>query len=418
MPNTELRYGKTNFYFEFDASRFDLLVPAAARPTLSDAEINFRLDDPIGSAPIDEQVGFGDKVLIVVPDATRQAACGQVVNLLVRRLIAAGVGPGSISIIFATGIHRAVTEAERSDILTPFISQRIKTLDHAPRDLARLVRVGVTTGGVPIELNRALFENDHVILIGGVAYHYFAGFTGGRKLVCPGLASSRTIAGTHKLAFDCEKRARRLGVGPGLLQGNPVHEAFIEAASNARPGFLINTIVDTQGNLLDLYCGDWIQSHEHASRAFAKRNSAVINEKRPLVIASCGGFPSDINMIQAHKTLEAASKASSEGGTIVLLAECRDGLGREDFLKWFDNGTSDELATRLCESYQVNGQTAWSLFRMTERFDVRLVSEIPEPKAAKMGMKKFGSLAAAIKGLEARKGYIVPFGPSLKIKTV
>src|SRR4029079_4819086 len=129
----------------------------------------------------------------------------------------------------ATGIHRRVTENEKSSILTPFIAQRIKTLDHDLSDLMQIVRLGETSGGIPVELNRALTEHDHVVLVGGVSFHYFAGFTGGRKLVCPGLASSKTVSATHKLAFDCEKENRRDGVGPGLLDGNAVHEAFMEA---------------------------------------------------------------------------------------------------------------------------------------------------------------------------------------------
>jgi len=416
MANIELKYGDTNFYFDYDPSRFDVVAPPIAPPPLTDAEIGRCFDEPIGSVPLDELVRNGEKILIVVPDATRKAACGQVVNLLVRRLIAAGIEPADLSIIFATGIHRAVTQNEKSEILTPFITQRIRTLDHAPRDIARLVRIGETTGGVPIEMNRALFEHDLVIMIGGVTFHYFAGFTGGRKLVCPGLASTKTISGTHKIAFDCEKMARREGVGPGRLRGNPVHEAFVEAASHAKPGFLVNTIVDDKGAITDLYCGDWLGSHEYASRIFAERNSVKVDGRREIVIASCGGFPYDIDTIQAHKTLEAASHACADGGTVILLAECRDGLGRDDFLKWFDAENSSDLAQRLCESYQVNGQTAWSLLKMAERFDVRVVTELPESKTATMRMNKFDSLAAALEGLESRGGYIIPSGAGMKIE--
>ncbi|MGD9588454.1 MAG: nickel-dependent lactate racemase [Pyrinomonadaceae bacterium] len=415
MANIELRYGDTHFYFDHDPSRFEVVAPRPAPPPLTDAEIGRRFDEPIGSAPLDEIIKHGDKILIVVPDATREAACGQVVNLLVRRLIAAGVGAADLSIIFATGIHRPVSPQERSEILTPFIAQRIRTIDHAPRDITRLIRIGETEGGVPIELNRALFEHDLVILIGGVSFHYFAGFTGGRKLVCPGLASTRTIAGTHKIAFDCEKMSRRDGVGPGLLGGNPVHEAFVEAASHANPGFLFNTIVDDHGALIDLYCGDWLASHENASSKFNERNSVAVNGKRTLVIASCGGYPYDINMIQAHKTFDAATRACEEGGTVILLAECRDGLGRDDFLKWFDVENSGDLAIRLCGSYQVNGQTAWSLLTKAERFEVRIVTELAETKTAAMRMQKFGSLAAALEGLDSRSGYILPSAARLKI---
>lgn len=417
MAEIKLRYGNTHFYFEYDPTRFKLIAAPPSGPPLSDIEIGRSFDDPIGTSSLDELAGHANKVLVVVPDATRKAACGRIINLLVRRMIAAGVEPGNLSIIFATGIHRPVTQEEKSEILTPFIFQRIKTLDHSPRDIARLIRLGETATGIPIELNKALFENDLIILIGGVTFHYFAGFTGGRKLVCPGLASTRTISGTHKLAFDCENLDRRNRVGPGKLSGNAVHEAFVEAASHAKPGFLINTIVDNEGTLVDIFCGDWQASHEHATSVFAERNTVAVDGKRPFVLASCGGSTYDINMIQAHKTLEAASEACEDGGTIILLAECRDGLGRDDFLKWFGAENSMKLAERLCEAYQVNGQTAWSLLKKTERFDVRIVTELSEGKATAMRMRKFGSLAAAMKGIHVNNGYIIPTGASLKILT-
>ena len=266
----------------------------------------------------------GETVLFVVPDATRRTACGQVINLLVRRLIANGTAPHEMSVIFSTGIHRAVTEDEKREILTPFIAQRIKALDHNPRDLMQIMRMGETSGGIAVELNRALTEHDHIVLVGGVTFHYFAGFTGGRKLVCPGLASAKTISATHKLAFDCERKTRREGVGTGLLDGNAVHEAFVEAASVIKPSFCVTTVVNDSGEAVDLFCGDWITSHRAACDAYAEKNTIMINEKRDVVFVSCGGSPYDINMIQAHKALEAASHACNEGvGTIILLAECR-----------------------------------------------------------------------------------------------
>ena len=161
---------------------FEILGNLAEKTALTDVEIGAKFDEPIDSPPIEEIIKQGESVLIVVPDATRQTASGQIVNLLVRRLIANGTMPFDIRIIFATGIHRQVTEAEKQTILTPFINQRIKTLDHNPRDLAQIINLGETSDGIPIQLNRALTEHDHVIIIGGISFHYFAGFTGGQKV--------------------------------------------------------------------------------------------------------------------------------------------------------------------------------------------------------------------------------------------
>ncbi|MBK7933037.1 MAG: nickel-dependent lactate racemase [Acidobacteria bacterium] len=406
MPVIDLKYGRKSIAFEYDDDRCDILGQHQDVEALSDIEIGQRLDAPIGTKPLEEIFGPGESILIVVPDATRQTAAGQIVNLVVRRLIANGSLPSDITIIFATGIHRKVNEAEKSEILTPFIAQRIKTQDHDPRDLAKLVRLGETAGGISVELNRALVDFDHTILVGGISFHYFAGFTGGRKLICPGLASSSTISATHRLAFDCEKKSRREGVDSGLLDGNVVHEAFMEAVSKIRPPFAISTIVNSAGDAVDLFCGDWIASHRAACDVFAKRHTVNIAEKRDLVIVSCGGSPHDINLIQAHKALEAASNACNEGGAIVLLAECAGGLGRDDFLKWFAASDSGMLAESLCKKYQVNGQTAWSLLKKAERFDIRVVTSLDDSSLATMRMTAETSFA----GLGKERGFIIPEG--------
>lgn len=416
MPIIDLKYGNTSLPFEYDEHRFEILGETESGSPLSDVEIGKRLDNPIDSPRLDDIVSPGQTVLIVVPDATRQTGCAAVVNLVVRRLIANGTAPNEIRIIFATGIHRRVTEEEKAAILTPFIAQRIKTLDHDPRDLMQLIRVGETTGGIPVELNRALTEHDHAIVIGGVTFHYFAGFTGGRKLICPGLASTRTISGTHKLAFDCDLKTRREGVETGKLDGNAVNEAFIEAVAKVEPSFAINTIVSDTGSVIDLYCGNWRSSHSAACDVYTDRHTVQIAERRSLVIVSCGGYPFDINLIQAHKALEAASHACNDGGTIILLAECADGTGRDDFLKWFDAADSNALAEMLCKKYQVNGQTAWSLLKKAERFDIKVVTELEVTDVQKMRLNKI-DIADLIVG-NGSSGYIVPNGAKFRCHPV
>ena len=417
MSSINLGYGKTSITFEFDKQKFSVLGELEIEKPLSDAQINEKLDAPIDSKTIEEIVKPGETVLIVVPDATRKSASGQIINLLVRRLIAGGTMPFDISIIFATGIHRAVTEEEKSEILTPFIAQRVKTLDHNARDLMHFVRLGETSGGIAVELNRALVEHDHIITIGAINFHYFAGFTGGRKLICPGLASSRTISETHKLAFDCDKKTRRENVDTGVLEGNAVHEAFVEAVEKRPPSFAVNTFVDDAGFAIDLFCGDWKTSHQKACEFYAEKHTIEVSEKRDRVIVSGGGFPFDLNMIQAHKTLDAASRICSDGGTIIFLAECADGLGRNDFLDWFESETSETLAEKLCEKYQVNGQTAWNLLRIAEKFDVRILTSLTETETKLMRLKKLDSIKKVQNIIDEKSnGYIIPYGAKFSFK--
>lgn len=416
MPKIQLKYGNARFPFEYDENLFSVIGEEKQEKALTDVEIGEAFDNPIDSKTIEEIVQPNETVLIVVPDATRQVAAGQIVNLLVRRLIANGTLPFEITCIFATGIHRAVTEREKQEILTPFIAQRIKTLNHNARDLVALARIGEMKNGTPIDLNRALFEHDHVVLIGGVTFHYFAGFTGGRKLICPGLASSRTISKTHKLAFDCERKERRRGVGTGILDGNAVHEAFMEVAEKINPAFSINTIVNERGEAVKVFAGNWKTAHRAACELYANENMIKISEKRETVIVSCGGAPYDLNMIQAHKALETASYACKDGGTIIFLAECADGLGRSDFLKWFESENSEKLAEKLCESYQVNGQTAWSLLRKAERFKVKIVTALSEDETRLMRLEKANHFDDVISKIPANtKGYILPFGAKFMV---
>lgn len=424
MPSINLKYGKSQISFDYDENQFEILESAREKPALSDAELGARFDNPIGSKPLEELINSGETVLIVVPDATRNVACASIVNLLVRRLIANGTQPFEINIIFATGIHRRVTENEKREILSPFITQRIKTLDHKAKDLMQIAGLNSKHftnfgewNGIPIELNRVLSEFDHTIIVGGISFHYFAGFTGGRKLICPGLASEKTISATHALAFDCETKSRREGVGAGILKGNAVHEAFIQVAKHAKPTFSFNTIVNERGEATEMFCGDWIAAHETACEFYAAENTIEIAEKRDLVIVSCGGFPFDVNLIQAHKALESASNACTDGGTIIFLAECADGLGRNDFLEWFSAESSTDLAENLCRNYQVNGQTAWSLLQKAERFQIKIITSLSESEMQKMRLEKIGSSDKTLSEIsQSEKGYIISFGAKSSIK--
>src|SRR4051812_36589508 len=329
MNQIELGYGRATLAFEFEGGRFHVLEAVATdeRP-LTDAEIGAAIDNPLDSQPLEDILSPGESVLIVVSDATRATGSAQVVNLLVRRLIALGVAPYDLRIIFATGLHRAVTREEKAELLSPFIVQRVRTLAHDASDDASHVSMGETERGTPIELNRALFEHSHVILTGAVGFHYFAGFTGGRKSVCPGLASRRTIEATHLHALDFEKGGRRAGVGTGRLDGNAVHEECERIAAEAAPSFLINTVTDAGGRVVRVYAGDWRAAHRLACAEYADSHAVKIESKRAAVVVSAGGAPHDLNLIQAHKALEMASHACGEGGDIILVAECADGLGR------------------------------------------------------------------------------------------
>ncbi|HEY3579914.1 MAG TPA: nickel-dependent lactate racemase [Pyrinomonadaceae bacterium] len=410
----ELGYGRSTIKFTWDADQFALISPDQhTEQPLTDFAVGEAFDSPIGSPPIDEIIDSDDSVLIVVSDATRPTGSAQLVNLLVRRLVQIGVSPARMAVIFATGIHRRVSDEEKRELLTPFIVQRLKIIDHDAYDPAKLTSFGKTESGVEVELSGTLHEYSRVIVIGGINFHYFAGFTGGRKSICPGLASAKTIEATHMLALDFETGARRAGVGTALLDGNAVHEECDRVAQLVNPSFGINAIVGSQKRPVKLFCGDWRAAHRAACEHYLAQHSIAVRAKRDLIIASCGGFPYDINLIQAHKALDMASYACNDGGTVVLLAECADGLGRPDFMKWFDSADARALAHRLRSEYEVNGQTAWALLTKAERYRVHLISELPDEQVKRMRMIPARSLAEALEVVGDRPGYIMPRGAAV-----
>jgi lactate racemase len=420
MAAVDLAYGQTSFKFEFDHSKFSVLnVPSGSETPLSDLEIGAAFDTPIESPPLDEVVSSVDTVLIVVSDATRATGSSQIVNLLVRRLIQCGVSPANMAVIFATGIHRPVTADEKVNLLSPFIVQRLRTLNHDAYDSGALTSVGTTESGVPVEVNRALREFSRVIIISGIAFHYFAGFTGGRKSICPGLASDKTIEATHMLALDFAKGGRRSGVGTGLLVGNAVHEECERVASMVNPAFGVNSIIDEKHRVVRMFCGNWRSAHLDACNRYLIDHSLEISERRKLVIVSSGGFPYDINLIQAHKALDMAAYACEQGGSIILLAECRDGLGRPDFLKWFTTVNSRALEKQLRDGYEVNGQTAWALLSKAERYQVVLVSDLADDDVLRMRMLPARTLSDALAHVgSATNGYIMPRGAAVLPRVV
>jgi len=415
MTEVQLGYGRSSLRFAFDKNRYQVLAGNSLNEKpLTDVEIGEALSAPIQSPPLEDLFSAGDSVLMVVSDATRATGSAQILNLLVRRLIQIGVSPSDLAIIFATGIHRLVTPDEKVELLSPFIAQRVRTIDHAAYDSSAMITLGTTNRGTPVEVNRSLKDFSHLVITGAIGFHYFAGFTGGRKSICPGLASARTIEATHMLALDFETGGRRAGVGTGLLDGNAVHEECERVAAMIEPRFSINSVVDERGRTVRIHAGEWRAAHRAGCVEYLSNRSTRIDRKREVIIVSCGGYPYDINLIQAHKSLDMATHACKDGGTIVLLAECRDGLGHPTFLKWFEERNSRALEARLRNAYEVNGQTAWSLLTKAEGYRIHLVSKLPDEEVRRMRMIPAHSLTDVLDSIDDKtEGYILQRGAAL-----
>ena len=295
--------------------------------------IRWALDHPVDSAPLKELVKAGDKVCIVISDVTRRWQSPETyIPVLVAELEAAGVRDEDMLIISATGTHRRQTPEEHAGLVTQAVYDRITLVDHVCTDEENLAYVGTTTRGTPVWLDKRALACDKIILTGGVVYHFMAGFGGGRKSILPGISGRETITKNHNLALNP-------GLGAGstpedrsanMNASNPVHADMMEACSMVNPTFLVNVVVNDDQEIIAAFAGNWITAHRAACDLVDRMYGVPAKEKTPLVIASAGGYPKDLNFYQTIKTLSNALEVVEEGGTIILVTRSQEGFGNAD----------------------------------------------------------------------------------------
>lgn len=410
----ELRYGDISFPLTLPREKLLATIRAVTPPPSDspDAIIRAAL---AGCDAVPSGFRPGERVVIVTSDITRYTGSEIYLPLLVERLNAVGIRDKDMEIVVALGIHRRQTEHEHKKILGPLYG-RIRVTDHDCDDPGKLVYLGKTAAGIEVEINRKVVEADRVILTGTIGFHYFAGFGGGRKAILPGSASRRSCMASH---FAVLNPGAGSGKNPcaatGVLDGNPVHGAMAEACAMVNPAFILNTVLAPDKRIIAAFAGDWREKHLEGCRYYAEHFSYPVREKADLVVVSCGGFPKDINFIQAHKSMEYGSQALKEGGVLVLLAQCRDGYGNDTFYNWFRFKELSLFEAALRKSYEINGQTAYSTLQKALRFRVVLVSELHPEEVESMGMIPAATLPDAMEKAAAMLpedylAYVIPEG--------
>ena len=381
----ELKYGST--IFTLDLPPEHLVGVVAPSPIVVDNSPADIIESALDSCcQYLSSFKSGEKVVIVTSDITRYTGSEIYLPLLVERLNRQGIADGDIEILIALGIHRKQTEHEHQKIIGP-LHGRIRVTDHECDEHDSLIFIGTTSNGIKVSINRKAVEADHLILTGTIGFHYFAGFGGGRKSVLPGIASRKACMASHFTVLNPGEGSgkNRLAV-TGNLEGNPVHQAMVEGCSFAKPAFILNTVLAADKRIIAAFAGDWREAHEAGCCFYREKFAYPLAEKGDLVVASCGGFPKDINLIQAHKSMEYAAQALKDGGVMILLAECRDGFGNGTFFNWFRHKSLEEFESALRKQYEINGQTAYSLLQKTLRFRIILVSTFPTQQVEEMGM--------------------------------
>jgi len=395
-----LKYGQTKAILE--EGIFRSVYRLAARPPIlppdEHTRIRQRISRPVGSLPLRMLVRPSDSVAIAVSDITRYSATEKFLTPILEETDAAGIPRKRVTVFVARGIHRALSDEELRTVVGPEISSGIGVKQSDPD--GDTVALGVTSRGTPVRISRPLMEHDRIVLTGTITFHYFAGFGGGRKALVPGCAARETASATHFRIFRTDGPGKHPLSRPGVLAGNPVHEDIVEAVAMASPTFLFNTLLTPEKEIFDAYAGHWQKAHEEGCARYAKTYRVPVLKRYPLVIASAGGYPKDIDFIQSHKALDNAFVTAEEEGVIILLAECRDGFGSTSFFPWFRFEDPGEMETELRTNYQIYGQTAHATLSKAKACRVILVSSLRPEDVERMGMTPARSLDDAIRKAE------------------
>ncbi len=297
---------------------------------------------PVGSARLSQLVRPGHQVAVVVSDVTRPCPTSRLLPALLSELCAGGVEQENIRIAFGLGSHRRLTPEEQARSVGEDVFAQIRCGDIGT---GPFVELGHTSRGTPVQVFRPVVEADLRVLLGNIEYHYFAGYTGGAKAVLPGVCSVETIRANHSWMVEDSAVA-------GRIEGNPVREDLEEAAGFAEPSFLLNVVLDAQKNIVHAVAGDVTLAHREGCRKVDELYRLPIDKLADIVLASAGGWPKDINLYQAHKALDNAARAVRDGGVIILLAECGEGIGSARFAEWLTCGDApDELLRRIQQHF-------------------------------------------------------------------
>ena len=348
--------------------------------------------NPIGTKQLGEILaakGKGDNIVIVVDDHTRNAPTEMMLDALTEEI--GQHKDKNVSLLVACGTHPPPSTGDLRRILGKYYRHnhgQFKVMIH-DCDAHDLVYVGTTARGTPVRLNRAYMDADIRILTGDITLHYYAGFGGGRKSILPGIASRETIRKNHALLID--ERARTANI-----EDNPVHLDMSEAASFAPPDFVLNTVADASGDVVAAYAGE-LNAVFTKGAAVAKELFLHKTGLFDVLVVSAGGFPKDRNLYQATKAIQNCYQAVVPGGGLILVAECREGIGDDYFEEWMNEYKSYEAAEEAIRTnFVLGGHKAFYMRKVMKRVQLSIVSELDPDMLVRWGIQSYKSLSAAV----------------------
>ncbi|MDR1920834.1 MAG: nickel-dependent lactate racemase [Candidatus Adiutrix sp.] len=394
----KIPYGNRRLSCFLEAERaVNILRPAAAPAGAARPEIEIiaeALAAPIASPPLAELARGKKNVVVLTSDHTRPVPSRLTLPPMLAEIRRASP-EARITVLIGVGSHRASTREEMAEKFGADFVAREHVINHDPHDAANLVSLGRLPSGGELVLNRLAVEADLLAADGFIEPHQFAGFSGGRKSVLPGIAGLGTVLASHNAEFTVHPQAR-----PGSLEGNPFQTDMVEAARRAKLAFILNVTLSHDKRVSAAFAGDMEEAHLAGCRRVLA-GCGVRAAPAPIVITSNGGYPLDRNIYQATKSIMAADLTTAPGGVIIAVNECRDGHGAEGFYRTFREAASPgELLAAIGKRGReetlpdqwVTQLTASILARRT----VFMVSEAPREQVEAFGLKPAPGLQEAL----------------------
>jgi len=367
--NFTLKYGKQEFTFKVPDNSEVLTVKEPAYEIDKDKFCKSFL----ASLP-DEKEKYSN-VAIIVADKTRLCGYPEFLPWVNETLAKKGATKDHIKFYIAYGTHPKQTEEESLNSYGDTYNN-YHFIHHDCYDDSVFEELSKTSRGTSITVRKDILSSTLVITFGAISHHYFAGYGGGRKLFFPGLAKRSAVYQNHSLFLDMKTRALSTGCQPGALKGNPLAEDLKEIDDYLPPKISIHGILNSKGKVCQLHVGKDYADFEKACAIHDSYYRNGSEKQYDLVIASSGGYPKDINFIQAHKSVHHSAAFVKDGGRLIILSECIDKIGSSYFLKFLEAGSFDKAFELLEKNYEGNGGTALSMMTKTSRIKISLMTSL------------------------------------------
>lgn len=360
-------------------------------------EIKRALENPIASKPLRKIAKSKSNAVILVTDITRHVPDHIIVPLLLEELNQAGIPDQKIKVIIATGTHRPATEEELHEMLGYEVLERVTVINHDANDLDNLIYIGQTKFGNKIWINKIVMQADVKVATGCILPHAIAGYGGGRKSILPGVAGEETIKYNH---ITLPQIVATPEIGFRLLKGNPIHEDMMEAAQLVGLDFIVNVVWNSKGELAKIVAGNFKRAWIEGVRVAEKMYTIKLQWQADVALTSGGGYPTDINLYQAIRGLQAVIPAVREGGIIILVAKCQEGTGSDELYNWLkEASTPEDVIQRVKEEgvFTIGVNMAYFLCKkILNKYKLILVSELSPRIVSEMMMYPAGSPREAI----------------------